>query len=351
MSVSVLEFAYAALRHAHALFGQPSAPAPLTVPGGAPLSAAVERAAAARHRVTALTGHLPQAVGAFDDQATGHLATLAGTDGRLTSGVHAAAVDVHAGRAASGRVLQAAAVDVTRRGPQAVTAAGQRALLVALRDRVTQQQRLVAAHQARDARLAAALRALSYAAPSPATARRTTLGPRLGARPAVRSTTRLDPRWPGDRPVWDPGGPASSSVRLSARSGPREVAARLVQECRRRGYTPAQTCAILATMLQESGGNPRAVSANGLWRGVFQQDASYAGRDDPDTSITEFLDRLDAKGGPASPDVWKSIFWLQQAPGMASADAALASGRRGYLREIQTRLAQAVMTYRDVGGD
>ena len=125
----------------------------------------------------------------------------------------------------------------------------------------------------------------------------------------------------------------------------------LVQQCRRRGYTTAQTCAILATMLQESGGNPHAVSANGLWRGVFQQDASYAGRDDPDIAISAFLDRLDTKGGPHSPDMWKSIFWLQQAPGMASADAALASGRHGYLREIQSRLAQAVWTYRDVGGD
>ena len=81
--------------------------------------------------------------------------------------------------------------------------------------------------------------------------------------------------------------------------------------------------------MQESGLNPRAVSPNGEWESIFQQDSSYPGRRNPNTAISEFFNRLDTKGGPASPDIWKSIFWLQQAPGASSAEAAYAMGGVG----------------------
>ncbi|AYE99559.1 hypothetical protein C0J29_31850 (plasmid) [Mycobacterium paragordonae] len=133
-------------------------------------------------------------------------------------------------------------------------------------------------------------------------------------------------------------------------SSQRDVAATIVREARRRGYSPGQTIAILSAGLQESGLSPAASGGGGAWHGVFQQDAGYAGRDDPNQNISEFFNRLGTKGGPASPDIWKSIFWLQQRPGEASADAAFAHGRQAYLREIQSQLARAGRLYRDIAG-
>jgi hypothetical protein len=110
---------------------------------------------------------------------------------------------------------------------------------------------------------------------------------------------------------------------LSSSSGPREVAAAIIREAQRRGYSPAQAIAILSTGMQESGLNPKAVSPNGEWESIFQQDSSYPGRRNPNTAISEFFNRLDTKGGSASPDIWKSIFWLQQAPGASPARGGL----------------------------
>jgi hypothetical protein len=87
-----------------------------------------------------------------------------------------------------------------------------------------------------------------------------------------------------------------------------------------------------------------------VMRSIFQQDASYSGRADPNTAISAFFDRLGAKGGPASPDIWKSIFWLQQRPGESSAEAAYAHGRKGYLVEIQSQLMLATRLYREITG-
>jgi hypothetical protein len=47
------------------------------------------------------------------------------------------------------------------------------------------------------------------------------------------------------------------------------------------GYSPQQTIAILSCAMQESRLNPKAISPNGLWRNIFQQDSSYADRDNP----------------------------------------------------------------------
>ncbi|GLD08933.1 hypothetical protein Mkiyose1383_52590 [Mycobacterium kiyosense] len=137
---------------------------------------------------------------------------------------------------------------------------------------------------------------------------------------------------------------------LTQDSSPREVAAAIIHEARRRGYSPHQTIAILSTAMQESGLRPRAVSPNGLWRSIFQQDAGYPGRNNPNTAISGFFDRLAHHGGPSSPDIWKSIFWLQQRPGDSSAEAAVAHGRRGYLNEIQSQLPRATALYRSIAG-
>jgi hypothetical protein len=129
---------------------------------------------------------------------------------------------------------------------------------------------------------------------------------------------------------------------------PREVAAAIIYEARRHGYSPYQTTAILADALQESNLSPRAHSPNTLWLSIFQQDASYPGQRNPNLAIDEFFNRLDRHGGPSSPDICKSIFWLQQRPGERSAAAAWAHSRQRYLAEVKGRYQSAVTMYREM---
>jgi hypothetical protein len=139
--------------------------------------------------------------------------------------------------------------------------------------------------------------------------------------------------------------PAGGAPLLTRISTAREVAARIIWEAHRRKYSRHQAIAILSTAMQESGLDPKARSPNGLWESIFQQDTSYPGRADPNTAISAFFDRLAARGGPAAPDIWKSIFWLQQRPGEPCAEAAYALGRKGYLVEIQSQLMAATRLY------
>jgi N-acetyl-anhydromuramyl-L-alanine amidase AmpD len=122
---------------------------------------------------------------------------------------------------------------------------------------------------------------------------------------------------------------------------------RIVIQGKQRGYTPAQTIACLSTAIQESMLDESAVSPNGAWVGVYQQDSGYPDRYTAEGNINGFFHRLDAKrNSPGwSPDIWKDIFWLQQRPGEASADAAYANGRQAYLTEIQSRTADATALY------
>lgn len=128
-------------------------------------------------------------------------------------------------------------------------------------------------------------------------------------------------------------------ITLTATSSKDDVARKIIAEGRKRGYTDAEIQAILSTGLQESGLSPGAVGGGGAWKSIFQQDSGYPGRDDPNTNITGFYDRLDAKrkSPGASDDIWENIFWLQQRPGEQSAKAAVANGRQAYLSEIQSQ--------------
>src|SRR4029077_12822203 len=141
----------------------------------------------------------------------------------------------------------------------------------------------------------------------------------LGANPGLSSLTNLAHlyrhrmRRPHGRNGLAPRGTVGTPLgQLTMDSTPDEVASAIIHEAQRRGYSPAQTIAILADGLQESGLHPRAVSPNRLWENIFQQHSSYPGRGDPNTAISEFFNRLQTHGGPTSPDIWKSIFWLQQ---------------------------------------
>jgi Domain of unknown function (DUF4226) len=138
--------------------------------------------------------------------------------------------------------------------------------------------------------------------------------------------------------------------RLTPNSSPHEVFAAVLAEAKRRGYSLDKALACASTMWQESKGRVNAQDPSGQWYGPFQQDRGYAGRRDPNLNIAAFFDRLDAKGGRTAPDIWKTIFWLQQAPGMGSAEAAYASGRRAYLAEIQSQLPVVTQMYRAMSG-
>lgn len=118
------------------------------------------------------------------------------------------------------------------------------------------------------------------------------------------------------------------------------LAKQIIAEAVRRGYDPLPP---LATAIQESSLKPGAVSANGKWIGIYQQDSSYSDRNNPTANITQFFDRLDAKRKTAgwSNDLWLNIFWLQQRPGETSADLAYQNGRKAYLAEIKSRTGEA----------
>ena len=137
---------------------------------------------------------------------------------------------------------------------------------------------------------------------------------------------------------------------LTVHSSPREVAAAIIHEALRRGYSPQQAVVILADAIQESGLRPGAQGGGGLWHGIFQQDKGYPGRDDPNLNIREFFNRLDKHGGPGSPDIAKSIFWLQQRPGEPSAQAAFAHGRQAYLSEFMHQHGRASALFNEIVG-
>lgn len=171
--------------------------------------------------------------------------------------------------------------------------------------------------------------------------------PNLGQ--VVRGGLGVRPRPPaGDAaPVGGPGrGTPLGS--LTRNSSPREVAAAIIHEALRRGYSRQQAIVILADALQESGLRPTASGGGGAWHGIFQQDTSYPGRDDPNRNIAAFFDRLDHHGGPRSPDIAKSIFWLQQRPGEPSAEAAYAHGRQAYLTEFMHQHGRATQLFNDI---
>jgi hypothetical protein len=146
------------------------------------------------------------------------------------------------------------------------------------------------------------------------------------------------------------GMPAGGGPVLTRNSSPRDVAARIIWEAHRRKYSRDDAIAFVSTSMQEDGLDPDTVSPNGKWVGPFQQDAGYKGRYDPNENIEEFFNRLDTKrsSGGWSDNIWKNIFWLQQAPAASSADAAYATGRKGYLMEIQSRVLSATRLYNDL---
>ena len=288
---------------------------------------------------------------------------MTGLDGQATDSAGQGSVEGQRGRVGASGVRETARSQAAAIAPAAGSPAGVRLLVSSMDERLAAMQRQIDTTKTQNRLLATRLRQVA-AAYRMAAAGRTPMGGLgvrsfggtgdlggLGATPSLRplSRTGFGPLLAAGVPSTPAAGmPAGGAPVLTRNSTPREVAARIIWEAHRRGYSRQQAIAILSTAMRESGLNPRAVSPNGLWESVFQQDSSYAGRRDPNTAISEFFSRLGAKGGPSSPDIWKSIFWLQQRPGEPSAEAAVAHGRRGYLVEIQSQLMPATRLYNEL---
>jgi hypothetical protein len=358
------------LGRAHSLFGDPPASGGVAASdAGSGLAAAGDVVRGGRVRMSGLSGVLPVKYGGFATDAGVALDSAAGTDNNLSGQLQDAAGTDRSGRASSGAVVNGAAADTSSLAPLSGTPAGQRALIAALRARVAQQQQVVNAYNARDARLAATVRSLLYSRRGGSGGGMPMGGAGLGGGGGGGSPLsalggaggglaslvgKFNPNPSTSAPAGGlatPAGMAGTPLgALTPDSSPLEVAAAIIHEARRRGYSPEQTVAIVSSGMQESNLNPRAASRNRAVENIFQQDASYPGRHNPNLSIAEFFDRLDRHGGPSSPDIWKSIFWLQQRPGDPSAAAAYAHGRQAYLREIQGQWGRALNLYRGIAG-
>jgi hypothetical protein len=149
------------LGRGHALFGGPSSSgAAWDVGRGLP--GAGDRLRDTRRHLTGLTGALPAPYTRFARDAAQALDAATGTDGGLTGTVLAAGRTDGSGWAGSGAVLDGAHGDTAALAPGAGTPAGRRALIAALRARLAQQQHVIDTARARDARLAAMVRSLTY---------------------------------------------------------------------------------------------------------------------------------------------------------------------------------------------
>jgi hypothetical protein len=110
-----------------------------------------------------LAGALPAHYGRFSTDAAQAMDAATGTDTVLLGRVRAAGHADGSGWATSAAVVDGAAADTDGLVPITHTPAGQRALIAALRGRLSQQQHVIHAYQARDVQLAEVVRTLGYA--------------------------------------------------------------------------------------------------------------------------------------------------------------------------------------------
>jgi hypothetical protein len=138
-----------------------------------------------------------------------------------------------------------------------------------------------------------------------------------------------------------------------------QSAVAIVAEASSRGYTPAETKAVLATAIQESSLRHNEWGDKGKSYGLFQQDGSYGGRSyepyrgrsHPNQQIREFFDRLSEKRAMGAPDdIWFHIYWLQQRPGDKTAEEARrnlqnSNAYQAYVSQIRSKEAAASKLY------
>ena len=151
------------LGRAHSLFGDPPASGQGPAAGSVmKLSGAGDLVRSGQAQMAPLSGQLATNYSTFAGGAGPALDTLAGNDRALSTQLDEAARADRTGRTSSGTVVNGAAADTNGLAPFTNTPAGQKALLVALRQRVAQQQQVVQAYKTRDAQMAAMLRSMAY---------------------------------------------------------------------------------------------------------------------------------------------------------------------------------------------
>ena len=151
------------LSRAHALFGDPpDSGGPAAVSASNTLGGVGNLVRTAAGRVDAMSGAFPASYGNFAGRSGPALDGLAGLDDGLGGALTDAAGADRSGRGQSGAVVNGAATDTTVLAPWSGTPAGQRVLLTQLRGRLAQQQQVIQAYQARDARMAALVRSMAY---------------------------------------------------------------------------------------------------------------------------------------------------------------------------------------------
>ena len=162
---AIIEHVGDVMGRAHALFSDPPRSGSATATDASTsLAGAAETVARNQRLMSGLSGEFAASYGTFSDDAGPALDGLAGLDAEVGDRLRDAAGSDRDGRAASGAAIDGAAVDSAAIVPFTHMPAGERALVVALRRRVAQQQQVVAAYRLRDARLAALVRSLTYPA-------------------------------------------------------------------------------------------------------------------------------------------------------------------------------------------
>ena len=156
------------LGRAHSLFGDPPASGQGPAAGSVmKLSGAGDLVRSGQAQMAPLSGQLATNYSTFAGGAGPALDTLAGNDRALSTQLDEAARSDRTGRTSSGTVVNGAAADTNGLAPFTNTPAGQKALLVALRQRVAQQQQVVQAYKTRSARMAALMRSMAYSGGAP----------------------------------------------------------------------------------------------------------------------------------------------------------------------------------------
>lgn len=140
------------LGRGHALFGEPPASGGTAArDSGSGLATAGDLVRTGTQRISGLSGALPTGYTQFATDAGPALDAAADADTNLSRNLRDSAEADRSGRQSSGTVVNGAASDTAALAPSTRTAAGQRALITALRGRLAQQQHVIAAYEARSA--------------------------------------------------------------------------------------------------------------------------------------------------------------------------------------------------------
>lgn len=149
------------LGRAHSLFGEPpKSGRAIALESSRDLADASASIGGGLNQALTQSGVFATDYSTFGGTTVLNLDQLAANDQRLSDNLREAAHADRTGRAASGRVINNASADTSILAPYTNTPAGQRALITALRARLTHQQEVITAYKRRDAAMASMLRSI-----------------------------------------------------------------------------------------------------------------------------------------------------------------------------------------------